>query len=576
MKPQRPCLLARSALNQYRQRDVVSYLGLRYLLENQAAKTERWASEMSVENLTKRSGAPYYHVRHFKGMSEGGTIEYREIFLPTPQEALAECAIIDAVHERLGNFPHRSVYSYLPPSKDDACGPFARYFPGLKRRQEEIAKACLAYPEGIVQYVDVRKCYPSISIEVAMCAWDRVVCEGGIPEHFAEAGRRILNDYGKISQPEGRGLLTGPVFSHLIANAVLYGIDLEFSAREGIAYLRYVDDMVLIGDADTVSQAVEDLSSRLSSLGLTLHDQDSGKNFRITTKNWLEAKDDFAETLISRKWMESVGGLKRRLVVFPQETETIRKRLQELGFRLPLLDYSGVIQERNFMDRVRVILAFKWLSRSDKVPSLRQIESNFQAMRYFLEQEFSRIVDQVDFTNVWQKKRHLPKLRYVFGRLLFLSDEATLAKCSERLKGLPEMHFHVEMAQVLVSKDIVRILPMGANAAQAAAQLFRSAGINSVEVPQVHEETSMHAMAIFALNGIELVGGPKDPSDFLRFAMHGPKQEDFFHPEPFLSELFSLHGLTEIARHADLLATAFDPSEELTFDAVEQFKGSMS
>lgn len=260
MKKPRPSVLALRALNQYRHRDVVSYLGLRYLLENSAAKSERWAREVAVENVFKRTDAPYYPVQHFKGIDEAGQVEHRAIHLPSPQEALAECALIAAIHEGHATFPHGSVYSYMKPQDGSDCsGPFARYFPGLKKRHEQIARACERFPDGIVQYIDIKKCYPSISIDLATDAWNRLAKDAHIPELMRECGSKILFDHGCVQQATGTGLLTGPVFSHLIANAVLHDLDQVFALRHDVVYMRYVDDIVLVGPAERVRDAYGDL-----------------------------------------------------------------------------------------------------------------------------------------------------------------------------------------------------------------------------------------------------------------------------------------------------------------------------
>lgn len=43
----RPQLLALRAANQYRTRDIMAYLGLRYYFANQCASRDRWAEEVS-------------------------------------------------------------------------------------------------------------------------------------------------------------------------------------------------------------------------------------------------------------------------------------------------------------------------------------------------------------------------------------------------------------------------------------------------------------------------------------------------------------------------------------------------
>jgi hypothetical protein len=574
MKRPQPCSLALRALNQYRQRDVVSYLGLRYLLDNSAARTERWATEVSVENLLKRTDAPYYRVQHFKCVDENGQIEHRAIYLPTPQEALAECALISAIHERHADFPHSAVFSYLPPKCDDTSGPFARYFTGLQNRHAAIAKACEAWPDGVVQYVDIKKFYPSISIENAQKAWNRIASEARLSAAFQDCGRKILDDHGKIQQADRRGLLTGPVFSHMIANAILHDIDLEYAHRKDVVYLRYVDDIVLVGKKHAVSDAVERLSERLANLGLALHDPESSKCFSISTNEWLSAKDDYSENSISRQWMIAVAALKRSLRTRPSESPELQKRLLDAGFRIPLLDYSGLVQERTYMEQLGRIFSFKWLPKEEKAPSPKDVVMRFLGLRQILEGEYSRLIQNVDFTHSWQKKRFLPRLRYVVGRMLFVSTTENLANNNKILAGIPEMHFYKEVASALIRNDVSSIIDMGANAAQATAQLLKSSGQLQVSASSGSDEISIHSLAILALNGIKISPPRENSNDFLRFSRQGPDLQDLSHQDPFLSEIFCLHGLSTEPRHARTLASAFHPSDELTFDAIEQFKGS--
>ena len=50
-------VLATRALNQYRRRDVVAYLGLRYYLENTAASTDLWATDVAVDLAIRHGDA---------------------------------------------------------------------------------------------------------------------------------------------------------------------------------------------------------------------------------------------------------------------------------------------------------------------------------------------------------------------------------------------------------------------------------------------------------------------------------------------------------------------------------------
>ena len=64
MKLQRPGILAVRAVNQYRRRDVLSYLSLRYYLDNAAARADLWAQEVAMDLVQGRTDLPYLLVHH--------------------------------------------------------------------------------------------------------------------------------------------------------------------------------------------------------------------------------------------------------------------------------------------------------------------------------------------------------------------------------------------------------------------------------------------------------------------------------------------------------------------------------
>lgn len=94
MKHTRPGVLAVRAINQYRRRDVLTYLSLRYYLDNSAARTDLWAETVATDLLLGRTDLPYLRVHHFKETDGVGKHTHREIHLPGANEALAEAALL--------------------------------------------------------------------------------------------------------------------------------------------------------------------------------------------------------------------------------------------------------------------------------------------------------------------------------------------------------------------------------------------------------------------------------------------------------------------------------------------------
>lgn len=143
MNRERPGILAVRAVNQYRRRDVLTYLALRYYLHNDAARTDRWVEDVATNLVLTRSDLPYFHALHFKDSSGRGKIDHRAMFLPSANEALAEAALLAECAKHQQAFSNPScVFSYSLNHGNDRSGIFPHYSPGLRERHDAIAKAC--------------------------------------------------------------------------------------------------------------------------------------------------------------------------------------------------------------------------------------------------------------------------------------------------------------------------------------------------------------------------------------------------------------------------------------------------
>ena len=62
----RPGNIAIRVANQYRRRDVLTYLALRYYLENLAARRDHWCRDVAVDLVLTRQKPVYFEAQHFK------------------------------------------------------------------------------------------------------------------------------------------------------------------------------------------------------------------------------------------------------------------------------------------------------------------------------------------------------------------------------------------------------------------------------------------------------------------------------------------------------------------------------
>lgn len=373
MKRERPGVLSVRSANQYRHRDILTYLGLRYYLHNTAACTDHWAKQVATDLVLTRTNLPYFRALHFKEITPDGTVGHRPIFLPCANETLAEAALLD----ECANLPHFSnpecVFSYDLNRGSDRSGIFQQYMVGVRARHDAIAKACDDHPAGRVLYTDIKAFYPSISTDLALKAWQRHSDLAGLAKRYRSLGEKIVNDYAAYGEQGHRGILTGPMFSHLLGNLVLRELDEECAEKLPAKYFRYVDDITLVGDRDAIAQSLDILHSRLDDLGLKLHEDASPKNFEVSAAEWLEGRDDFRESKRDISWPALIGDLKRFMLQHPEEREHLQQAFRNEGFRLPIHDYSGAIFESTWLERVCELAGNWWVRGKAQAVSIQSL-----------------------------------------------------------------------------------------------------------------------------------------------------------------------------------------------------------
>jgi hypothetical protein len=221
----RPEMLSVRAVNQYRYRDTIAYLGLRYYLDNDCARRDVWAEDISTHLIQTRSSPIYFKSTHFKEIDEDGSIIHRSIYLAGSNEMLAESYLLHYCSTEAEFQSKACVYSYRFPVKSSKESIFRNYFPGFQDRNNFINKVCqeAGTDDTKVLFTDTKKFYPSISCNLALQAWNSSCKKAGNFEKIRAIGEKILSHHEDISSLEQEipSLLTGPMFSHLVANLIL-------------------------------------------------------------------------------------------------------------------------------------------------------------------------------------------------------------------------------------------------------------------------------------------------------------------------------------------------------------------
>jgi hypothetical protein len=567
----RPELLAVRAVNQYRNRDILAYLGLRYYLENQCARRDRWITDIATQLVITRTSPSYFRSVHFKDFADNN-VEHRYIHIPSPNEALAEAALINECSKYKDFQSLSSVYSYRFPDKFSKEGVYQRYFSGLKKRHDSLANFCKNSNSTIIQYTDIKKFYPHITKELALQVWQKACEKSSIKPKYRELGEKILSDHATVSSDanNGKGLLTGPMISHLIANLVLHDVDEKMSAEMPNQYWRYVDDVILAGDEQKVTNGRKLLESLLEEKGLFLHSGD--KDFKVSNSDWLQGEDDFKSTENSNLWWNLTNNIKRFLVVNPEQQVNLTQAFIENGININLPDYASAVTESNYREKFKdwLVKYELWAIKKSRSLSVSGLVKESVYVRDSLHKEMNELLETNPNIDGYERKRLIPKLRYHAGQITYLGTPDILHSISEGLSLYPELYVLSKVMSTAESRDVSDLLSLGSNAVQSAAQILRLQNTPVNCSLEKFGEVESQGMAILQLNGIEThcqksmdLTSPLNSFSSEENMKNLMKSDDLF-----IKELACLHGVDESKRHLSLLNSAFDRDEDLAFDII--------
>lgn len=578
MKPE---ILAVRAINQYRKRDVLAYISLRYYLDNICAVRDIWIKDVATHLVNSCDIPIYFRSYNFKEITNNDGPIHRKIYLPGPNETLAETALLYECSKEPAFQSRNCVYSYRFPDSSSKEGIFRNYFPGFQSRNSSIAKVCNDYNDKslIVRYTDIKKFYPSISYELALKAWKETCAKANLDSIFNEIGERILYYYNRDSKNnnEGSGLLTGPMFSHLIANLILTGVDkLMFEHMEG-KYWRYVDDFVLVGSSEQVENGRILLKSILNDMGLSLHNE--GKDFDVESMHWLQETFE-SGSVKSKNWASLIANIKRFLLVNSKQTSALKKAFLNEGISIPLLDYSNVVAESSYRENfLSWLKRYSWAARSLHRLTVENLVREALQTKIIYQQEIKFLLNQNADIGTYKRKQLITKLRFYSKRLTLLMSPAELPYLRVELSKYPELCLQANVMEAIYTKDVSLLIKLGGNVVQSAAQIIR---IHNKQVTcslNSFNEVELQGLAILRINGIRIdftegFDGRNTLDSLNKFTLNVNPLELMKDENPFIKQVACLRGASSLCRHEFMLSTAFDEEEQLSFDIIDQLQAS--
>ena len=571
----KPGTLAKRAVHQYRRRDILAYVSLRLYLKNQSALRDRWPQEIASELVLDQNQPSYNHILYFKEMEENGCCKFRDFYVPGPNEILAETALLAECANTPRVFqPPKEVFSYRLSSRTETQGVYKHYFYGFNDRNRTIMRACRRQRDAVVLYTDIKKFYPSVKIDLAQKVWSEACDDGNLSERNRKLGMKLLDNYEQTNSNDP-ALLIGPMFSHLIGNLVLRDIDSKMAAAAPGRYFRYVDDFVFVAPREEAYELEENLKSMLNELNLELHSKD--KKMEVCVSEWLKGQQEgqhfFNDENSQVSWKNFIGGLKLLMLVRPERRDVMESRLRDAGIRIRPLDYSKVIQDRDYSSRIRSLYANGWLKRI--IPGLSQdriISKGLQLRSRYME-EFDKTLTQLSGSDsgTFGRKMSISRLRFLLSRLGYLAAPDKLHTIADAIDDINEVAIFAAIFRALANRDVSDLLKFGSNAAQSVAQpLKMDPAPVGCSIPGLEKEVAQ-AYAILQLNQIPLEGHNGLPeSPMLTFCQGGNGLTELFESsDMYFRELACLHGLDEPDVLRRTLETAFDPDDGMASDMID-------
>ncbi|WP_419816643.1 RNA-directed DNA polymerase [Glacieibacterium sp.] len=436
---------------------------------------------------------------------------------------------------------------------------------GIKRREAAIRSVTKSLPGGQVTYVDIKKFYDSISPEVATQSWQRFCDRNIIATPVPELGLKIIQNHAQ--ETAGKSILTGPMFSHFVANLVLHDID-KIAEDLPSYYVRYVDDITLIGSEESNDASLTAIRSLLGKIDLALHD-DKEKTFSLNCAEWESAASHIVANKHEGSWKKLVGNIKKCMIFFPDQVEALTHKLSEAGYRLPLSDYSLAVTETNSFQKIRSIGLWQWLLFRTESNVVQLILDSASVLADDYETDVFEILAEINQASTFLRKRLVSQIRYRLGRLMYLSSLSVLERLRVASIGVPELMFHTSIIEALVTRDCSKVVSLGVKVAQATAQLFRAAGMLAEFSEPVSTEAQIQGLATFIANGVQIGEAIFDAQHpILKIAIDGVDKDMLSREDSFIHELACLHGIGA-PRHAATLNSAFDLADKISLDALD-------
>jgi hypothetical protein len=575
--------LALRALNEYRRVSPFTYLSLRYTLLSTASQSDRWAKEIAPEILFRRDGPAYLPCRQYKQITDRGSFEYRNIHFPCANEALAEAALLAHCAEVGGLFaPADDVFSYHLAAPASGEGSFKAYFKLFSARQNAIGKACHKRPNDIVLYADIKSFYPSISHSRARAAWSSACRKSGIQAEWQILGQRLMEEQRAILKAENekavrKGLLVGPMFSHVLGNLMLLEFDQRMRSKYPKRYFRYVDDIALVIPRKEKDAALNFIRERLKKIGLYLNKK---KICHLNAREWKAAAphqsldyDGEIHRIDDKGWMHFIDLLKCFLMANPQHATGLARTLQDAEIRISIPHYTGLIRDAAYVERFRRRRNSKTFQQKVAGVSIQSIVNEAKTLGFLYRKEFNQAWHEFKAADSMKRKWLLSRIRYVLGRLILVAPDEELGVLAKELEAHKDLSEYGAVFKALYTRDVSELLRFSGKVNAGVGQALSTTQRPVKCFPKRWNRETIEGYVTLLLLGVNLEAQPPHSvqrQSQVRFTSGVNEKHEWLKANNiFWQELLALAGESSLRRHSSIFQEPVDPDERWVLFADE-------
>src|SRR5690606_2214344 len=126
--------------------------------------------------------------------------------------------------------------------------------------------------------------------------------------------------------------------------------------------------------------------------------------------------------------------VKRFLLANPLKKDALQQSFQKNKIRIPVVDYSDAVKDSSYLQRFQDWMRrYKWATKSVKSITINGLLAKARKCEASFSVRLADLLNADSSSSPYSEKRITPKIRYLSGRLLYLSSRENLGRLGEIL-----------------------------------------------------------------------------------------------------------------------------------------------